>query len=80
MGILRLFRRRDPGDPARRTPEITAAELARWLDEGRSVQLLDLRDASAFDEGHLPGAIRAPADRLRETAVALDRGAATVVY
>jgi rhodanese-related sulfurtransferase len=55
-------------------------ELSQWLWEGRQVQLLDIRDAAAFREGHLPGAQPLPLDRLEAVLAALDRSRATVVY
>jgi rhodanese-related sulfurtransferase len=72
----KLWRRRRQG----MTLEVTAAELARWLAEGRALQILDIRDAAAFQAGHLPGARRLPLDRLAEESARLDQGQATVVY
>jgi rhodanese-related sulfurtransferase len=66
----------------RRRPvwELSAATLARWLAEGKAVQLLDIRDASAFAAGHLPGAVHAPSADLLRVGEGLDQSAATVVY
>jgi hypothetical protein len=58
----------------------TAPVLARWLAEGRPVQILDIRGRKAFREGHLPGARHLPLDRLEQQLPTVDRGCATVVY
>ncbi|MDF3918409.1 thiosulfate sulfurtransferase GlpE [Salinicola sp. LHM] len=31
------------------------ATLAQWLSEGRSLQLVDIRDPLSFSQGHIPG-------------------------
>lgn len=43
---------------------VEPGEVERLRDEG--VGLIDLRDAAAFAEAHLPGAINVPADALIE--------------
>ena len=50
---------RVPGlDPAKkRAPAIAAAELKRWLDEGREVVLLDTRNAFEVDAGTFDNAM-----------------------
>jgi rhodanese-related sulfurtransferase len=63
-----------------RTPELSAAVLRQWLAEGRGIQLLDIREAAAFRQGHLPGARHVPLDRLEQELSRLERGRATVVY
>ena len=63
-----------------RISAVTAAELARWLAEGRVLQLLDIRDAAAFQSGHLPGARPLRPDRLEEELARLDQGLTMVVY
>jgi rhodanese-related sulfurtransferase len=63
-----------------RTPELSAAALRQWLAEGREIQLLDIREAAAFRQGHLPGACHVPLDRLEQELSRLARGRATVVY
>ncbi len=68
------------GRQRRRTAELTAPTLERWLTDGRAIQLLDIRDAVAFRQGHLTTARHIPLDRLAQELSTLDRGRATVVY
>ena len=44
---------------------ISLAEMKRLFDEG-SVIILDARDASEYEQGHIPGAINIPYDRIPE--------------
>jgi rhodanese-related sulfurtransferase len=82
MRILRalssLFGR--GAQPHRRTAELPAETLETWLGEGRAIQLLDIRDAAAFQQGHLPTARHIPLDRLEQGLSTLDRCRATVLY
>jgi rhodanese-related sulfurtransferase len=43
-------------DAKSRVREITPSELKARLDRGDQVALIDVREASEFDAGHLPGA------------------------
>lgn len=38
------------------TGETTAAELAAWLEADEDVAVVDIRDAHAYRQGHIPGA------------------------
>jgi rhodanese-related sulfurtransferase len=38
------------------TGETTPAELAEWLDAEEDVAVVDVRDAHAYRQGHIPGA------------------------
>ena len=50
--------RHPEADPvARQAPSLTPAELARWLDEGRPVRLLDTRNDFEVQVGAFEGAI-----------------------
>ncbi|NHN48188.1 rhodanese-like domain-containing protein [Halostella sp. JP-L12] len=40
--------------------EITPAELQERLADGDDVQVVDIRPAAAFEEGHIPGAENVP--------------------
>jgi len=44
---------------------ISLAEMKRLFDQG-SVIILDARDASEYEQGHIPGAINIPYDRIPE--------------
>lgn len=46
--------------PLGAVPQITPAELKRWLDEGRPLQLADARTAAEYQQGTLRGARHAP--------------------
>lgn len=69
------------GGSSRETlPALSAEMLQRWLAEGRSLQILDIRDDTAFREARLPGARHLPPDHLDRAVEMLDPGRATVVY
>ncbi len=54
-------------DPAARTsPKLKAAELRRWLDEGRPVTLLDTRNDYEVKLGTFRGAVPAGIDHFRD--------------
>lgn len=46
--------------PLGKAPEIDPPELKRWLDEGRSLQLIDSRTGLEFQSGTIAGARHAP--------------------
>jgi rhodanese-related sulfurtransferase len=76
--LISLFGR--GAHPHRRTAELSAETLETWLGEGRAIQLLDIRDAATFQQGHLPTARHIPLDRLEQELSTLDRSQPTVVY
>ena len=46
---------------ARKTiPEITATQAKEELDQGQASLLLDVRESSEWERGHIPGAVLAP--------------------
>jgi hydroxyacylglutathione hydrolase len=51
---------RSQGLPVERVPQITVYDLAAWLDEGREVAVIDVREAFEWREGHIAGAIHLP--------------------
>ena len=54
-------------DPARRpTPKLPAAELKRWLDEGRPVTLLDTRNDYEVAAGTFRGALKTGIAKFRD--------------
>jgi len=38
-------------------------ELNRWLEAKEKVQVIDVRQRDAYDEGHIPGAVSLPKDQ-----------------
>ena len=57
----------DGVDPEQQTsPKLSARELAQWLDEGRSVRLLDTRNIYEYDLGTFDGAEHLNIDHFRE--------------
>ncbi len=59
---------------------ISAAELEQYLDEGRAIFLVDLRDAEAYAAGHIRGAVNIPVDELPERLNELPWGKLIVLY
>jgi hydroxyacylglutathione hydrolase len=66
--------------PVARIEAIDLEELARRLDSGEAPQVLDVRNASEYEAGHVPGSLHIPyaelCDRLDE--VPRDRPVATI--
>lgn len=61
---------------------ITLEELRAKLETGEELVLLEALPREYYEEGHLPGALNLPLDRLEELAPRLvpDRDAQVVVY
>jgi rhodanese-related sulfurtransferase len=61
---------------------ITRADLQAKLDRGDEFTLVETLPATSFQEGHLPGAINLPPDRIQELAPRLlpAKDADIVVY
>lgn len=58
---------------AREEDHVTAVELARWIRDRRpGLRVIDVRDARAFDEYHVPGAERRTVEELATLAVSPD--------
>ncbi len=54
-------------DPVRETsPKLSARELKQWLDDGRKVHLLDVRNDYEYDLGTFDSAIKMGLDHFRE--------------
>lgn len=54
----------EPGEKT--SPKLPAMELKRWLDEGRKVRLLDVRNDYEFDLGSFHGAEKLGIDHFRD--------------
>ncbi|MGH7545370.1 MAG: ThiF family adenylyltransferase, partial [Gemmatimonadota bacterium] len=61
-------------------PEIGPTELRRWLDDGRDVQVLDVREPYEWDISHLDGARLIPLGSLPERMHELDSAREYVVH
>jgi rhodanese-related sulfurtransferase len=59
---------------------LTASDLAGWLGDAPSLQLVDVRNPGELQEGAIPGAVNIPLPTLLERADTLDPAAPTVVY
>lgn len=64
------------------TDTISRDDIKSRLDRNQSITLVEALPPKYFDEGHLPGAINIPHDRVRELAPSLlpDRQALIAVY
>lgn len=70
----------DPADPAGEAEEITAAQLKQWLDQGRDVQIIDVREAHEYAIARLPGTKLIPLGQISERAGDLDPTREAVVH
>ena len=59
---------------------VTALALARELDERKAIRVMDVRTPEEYEEGHIPGAILAPLDQLRELLDSIPRDLPITVY
>jgi NADPH-dependent 2,4-dienoyl-CoA reductase/sulfur reductase-like enzyme/rhodanese-related sulfurtransferase len=59
---------------------VTAIGLAREVDGGKPVRLLDVRDPEEYEAGHIPGALLAPLDKLRASLDSIRRDGPITVY
>ena len=55
-------------------------EVQRWLEEGRPVTFLDVREADEFAAGHLPGARNIPYDQIESILSELPHESPIVTY
>jgi glyoxylase-like metal-dependent hydrolase (beta-lactamase superfamily II)/rhodanese-related sulfurtransferase/TusA-related sulfurtransferase len=51
---------RSEGFPVETVPQITVHDLSAWLEQGRDVVVIDVREPSEWDEGHVDGALHLP--------------------
>lgn len=60
--------------------QMSPAQLRQRMDAGEDFTLLDVRAQTAYDGGHLPGAMSVPLQQLGWRGAELDRQKETVVY
>jgi rhodanese-related sulfurtransferase/TusA-related sulfurtransferase len=51
---------RSEGFPTETVPQITVHDVAEWLEQGKEVVVLDVREPSEWDDGHIDGAFHLP--------------------
>jgi rhodanese-related sulfurtransferase len=51
---------RSEGLPVATVPQITVHDLAAWLEQARDVVVVDVRELSEWDDGHIEGALHLP--------------------
>jgi hydroxyacylglutathione hydrolase len=51
---------RSEGFPVETVPQITVHDLAAWLEQGRDVVVIDVRELSEWDDGHIERARHVP--------------------
>jgi glyoxylase-like metal-dependent hydrolase (beta-lactamase superfamily II)/rhodanese-related sulfurtransferase len=51
---------RSEGLPVERVPQITVHDLSAWLEQGRDVDVVDVREPAEWLEGHISGARHVP--------------------
>jgi glyoxylase-like metal-dependent hydrolase (beta-lactamase superfamily II)/rhodanese-related sulfurtransferase len=67
------------GRPVARLPQIAVDELRARLGSVPGLQVLDVRRAGEYAQGHVPGAVNVPLHLLEEESRRLDRGRPTAV-
>lgn len=63
----------DEEAPPRRV-QVSGSELMAWVNAGRPVTILDVRDQKAFRQGHIKGAVLIPLGDLAKRTHELRRG------
>jgi hydroxyacylglutathione hydrolase len=51
---------RSEGLPVESVPQMTVHDLEQWIDEGREVDVIDVREPAEWMEGHIAGALHVP--------------------
>jgi rhodanese-related sulfurtransferase len=60
--------------------EVDPARVAEWLENGRSLQVLDVREPYEREAGHIAGSRHIELTRLSQLAGTIDPSAPVVVY
>lgn len=59
---------------------IGVAELEQYLDRGKDMVLVDVRDRNSYEKGHIQGAINIPSDELPDRMQELPKEKLIVLY
>lgn len=59
---------------------ISATELEQYLDEGRDIFLVDIRDRNSYEKSHIMGAVNIPNDELPDRMQELPTDRLIVIY
>lgn len=59
---------------------ISADDLEQYLDEGRRMALVDMRDEQSYRNGHIRGAVNIPEEELMRRLPELPKGELIVLY
>ena len=82
-GFLRLYVKKLVPDTREKGPvfarEISNEELARRLEAGEPVVVLDVREPEEYEAGHIPGALSVPVESLPGFTAQLQRGSTIAV-
>ncbi len=82
LGFLQwgLIDWKSAGLPLETVPQITVHDLAGWLEEGRQITVMDVREPFEWGEGHIAGALHIPMREVpaRRSEVPEDRPKAVV--
>jgi len=74
------IRGQEAAEPMNGIPEITAVELKRMMDEGRTFQLVDVREPHEFDICRIPGSVLIPLGDVAARMNELDSAEEIVVH
>ncbi|CCO07934.1 rhodanese-like domain-containing protein [Desulforamulus hydrothermalis] len=59
---------------------ISAQELKQWINSGKDMLLIDVREPSEFQEGYLPGAVNIPLGQLENRLQEISKDKDVVLY
>lgn len=61
-------------------PTISLKQLDGWIKQGKPMQLIDLRDAESYRQGHIMGAVNIPYEELTDYLDQLPKDRPLVCY
>ena len=70
----------DTAAPTTQGLYVSPATVKSWMDEGRLIRLLDVREPDEFAAGHIAGAINIPHEQVAAQAAQLPRDRPIVLY